>query len=213
MTNIEAKNAGRLLAVEKIQKSFFIERFDDLFISEISALVLDDVHLSGAEIKRRDWQAVYADDNGGAIDIESDALVNWCKQKNISPIYATSRQRLVAHIDNNVLVMKLTKIDTEILNQIDLGMWMFGDIPELASQRISDWRADIWFTNPLQFIVLSEHDGYGTTTIAGPAELIASVKAAATHGEYTWKDGVVPDWNKGAMFPETTVPPDKRAPK
>ena len=145
MIDIEARNARRKTAIETINQSFSLCYFDDIFIQEIKLLVLDDVHLSEPEIKRRNWQVVHADDNSGAIDVESRALIDWWRLRKINPVYATSRQRLIENQNNNVLVMKLTEIDTGVLNQIDLGMWMFGKIPDLAAQRISDWRADIWF--------------------------------------------------------------------
>lgn len=207
---IEAKNASRKIANQIIQQSFCKEHFDDEFLKEMQLLVCDDVHLNEAEIKKRNWVSIYSDNNDGAMDIESQGLIDWWDEQKISPIYATSRQRLFEHTDNQVLVMRLTQIDTCVLNQIDLGMWTFGEISSLANQRISDWRADIWFSKPLRFIVISEHGGYGTTTIAGPAELLEKIQAKTTHDEYEWKPGVVPDWNKGAAFPETSIPPEDR---
>ena len=205
--HIEARIREEKITNTKIQQSFCKANFDNVFIEEMKLLVLDDVHVSELEIKRRGWQAIHSDNNSGEISMEHQPLIDWWKDQKISPIYATSRQRLVEHQDNKVLVMELTEVNASTLNEIDLGMWMFGEIPDLAAQRISDWRADIWFSNPLEFIVLSEHGGYGTTTIAGPAELIESVKALTNHEEYQWKPGVVPDWNKGAAFSETTIPP------
>ena len=200
MIDVAARDAMRKTSVTAVQQSFCITHFSDSFIQEIQSLLLDDVHLNDIEIKRRGWEAIHADGNSGAIDIESQALVDWWKAHEISPVYATSRQRLVEHNDNKVLVMKLTEINSSMLNVIDLGAWMFGKIPDLAAQRIPDWRADVWFSDPLRFIVVWEHGGYGTTTIAGPVELIEAVRARATHDDYEWKAGVVPESNKGQLW-------------
>lgn len=193
-----------------ILESFCMTYIQPTLITDIKSVVLDDVHINESEIKNRNWRSIYAENNRGDIDTEKIALINWWNLQRLYPIYATSRQRIVDHNCGQVLTMKLQHLDEMVLTQITLGMWMFGDIPELAALRVSDWRADLWFSDPLRFVVLAEHDGYGTTTIAGPPDLIECIKASATHGLYEWKDGVVPDWNKGAAFPETRIPPEKR---
>lgn len=195
---IEARDARAKIANEAILESFCIECFDETFIQAMQSLILDDVHLSEAEITRLNWRVIHAHSNDGNLDTETDALVDWWAAQGISPVYMTSLERLVNHDAGRVLVMKLEQADSVVLNQIALGMWMFGEIPELPAQRISDWRCDIWFSCPLRFIVLSEHGGNGTTTIAGTSDLIEAIKSGATHDLYTWQDGVVPSWNQGA---------------
>jgi hypothetical protein len=208
--HLQALEKREQAANKIILESFCMTYFEQTFIQEIKSVVSDDIHLNESEIKSRSWRSIHAVNNRGDIDTEKNALISWWNLHQIYPIYATSRQRIADHNCGQVLVMKLEHLDKMVLTQINLGMWMFGDIPELAALRVSDWRADIWFSDPLRFVVLAEHDGYGTTTIAGPPELIENIKASATHGLYEWKDGVLPDWNKGAAFPETRVPPEKR---
>jgi hypothetical protein len=190
---IEAKISKAKIANKQIQQSFAMENFTAEFFSEITALVVDDVHLNEAEIYRRNWVAIYSDNNDGYLDTEREVLIEWWAQQGIDYIYSTSRKHLIESTNDQVLVMKLANLTSLILCQIESGMWMFGEIPELAQARIADWHADIWFSRPLRFIILFEHGGYGTTTVAGPPELIEIIKTSTTHGLYEWKDGVVPD--------------------
>lgn len=144
------------------------------------------MNLNMEEVKRREWLAIASDDSDGVLNAEMDALINWWSQNGIETIYATSRNRLVNHVDGRVLVMKLETLASSIFNKIQLGTWMFGDIPDLAQQRISDWYEDVYFSYPLRFVVLSTYGGFGRTIISGPSSLVKSIKVAATmrHDEY-----------------------------
>ena len=201
--NIEA---GKL-ADKVIQNSFVMEPFDSEFLSELQAVVVDDVHLDTAEVAKRNWIAIHAYDSSGQLDTELEILLDWRFRESITTVFASSLKHITNSNEAGTLVMKLNNVTSPILAEISAGLWMFGEIPKLAQQRIEDWRADIWFSYPLKFIVLAEHDGYGMISIAGPAELIEKIKTETKHGLFEWRNGVVPSWNKGAEFPETTVPP------
>lgn len=204
---IAAKIKAKKLVHKVIQNSFVMEQFESEFLSEIQSLVVDDVHLDIAELDRRNWEAIHAYDSYGQLDTELDVLLEWWPRNGVSTVFTTSLKHIENSNEAGTLVMKLNNVSDLMLQEISLGLWMFGEIPKLAEQRIEDWRADIWFSYPLKFIVLAEHDGYGMISIAGPVELIEKIKAETNHGLYKWQDGVVPSWNKGAAFPDTTVPP------
>lgn len=190
-------------AQEIIRKSFIERKFDSDFIKKINSLVIDAVHIDLAVLAEFGWSSIYTEDNDGYLDSEIDLLIEWFKKKSINSIFVTSPQRVKNCEEDQVLVMELCAPTSEILVEVQGGGWMFSELSELASQRVSDWRSDIYFSEPLSFLILAEHGAYGTTTICGPEELIMSIKSKATHGEFEWHFGVVPETNKGAAFPKT----------
>lgn len=190
-------------AQEIIRKSFIERKFDSDFIKKINSLVIDAVHVDQAVLAEFGWSSIYTEDNDGYLDSEIDLLIEWFKKKSINSIFVTSPERVKNCEKDQVLVMELCAPTSEILLEVQGGGWMFSELSELASQRVSDWRSDIYFSEPLSFLILAEHGAYGTTTICGPEELIMSIKSKATHGEFEWHLGVVPETNKGAAFPKT----------
>lgn len=180
-------------AISSIRSSFCLESFDPDFIDQISALVTGDISFDLAEVARRSWKVIVSDDSSGQLNTESEVLVQWWKQEGISPVYATSLNRLKKGKVEAAIVMRLVDPDFWVLNQIQGGMWMFGEgVPDLAQQRIADWREDVYFSCPLRFVVLSIYDGDGGSAIAGPPELIRRVLAAAknkfTQDQISWKE-------------------------
>lgn len=194
----EAKKAQDI-----IRKSFIERKFDSAFIKKVNSLVIDAVHVEQAALAQLGWSSIYTEDNDGYLDSEIDLLIEWFKEKSIKSVFITSPKRIKSCKNDKVLVMDLCAPTSEVLVEVQGGGWMFSELSELASQRVSDWRSDIYFSEPLKFLVLTEHGAYGTTTICGPEELIMSIKSKATHGEFEWHFGVVPEINKGAAFPKT----------
>ncbi|MCZ2338030.1 MAG: hypothetical protein LC127_07490 [Chitinophagales bacterium] len=163
----------------KIINSFCLENFPLHLIDEIDALVNGDISFEMSNIKKRSWRAISSLENSGQFFLELEALIQWWTQKKISPIYATSMTRLKQGRKNSTIVMKFNEPDYLTINQIQQGGWMFGNISDIASQRISDWRYDVYFSNPLKFLVLSIYDGDGGTGIAGPSDLIDLILKAS----------------------------------
>lgn len=156
----------------KIINSFCLESFPLHLIDEIDALVNGNVNFEISNIEKRSWRAIRSLENSGQFFLELEALIQWWAQEKISPIYATSMSRLKQGREGSTIVMKFNEPDYLTINQIQQGGWMFGNISDIASQRISDWRYDVYFSNPLKFLVLSIYDGDGGTGIAGPSDLI-----------------------------------------
>lgn len=163
----------------KIINSFCLENFPLHLIDEIDTLVNGDISFEISNIKKRSWRAISSLENSGQIFLELEALIQWWTQKKISPIYATSMPRLKQGRKNSTIVMKFNEPDYLTINQIQQGGWMFGNISDIASQRISDWRYDVYFSTPLKFLVLSIYDGDGGTGIAGPSDLIDLILKAS----------------------------------
>lgn len=193
----EAKKAQDI-----IRKSFIEKKFSSDFIRKINSLVVDAVHVDEAALAQFGWSSIYAEDNDGYLDSEIDLLIEWFKEKSIMPIFITSPERVKNCKNAQLLVMELCAPTSEIFVEVQGGGWMFSELSELTSQRVSDWRSDIYFSEPLCFLILAEHGAYGSTTICGPEELINLIKTKTTHGEFEWHLGVVPETNKGAAFPK-----------
>lgn len=160
-------------SILKIRKSFCIEKLSFELIFEIEDLVKDDLNFNVKNVRRKDWRVIASKDTSGQIFNELDILIKWWKDNEVEPLYATSLQRIKNRGERPIILMKFDCVDYSIINQIQVGGWMFGEnISDLGKQRISDWRNDVYFSDPLKFLVLSVYDGDGGTTIAGPSEII-----------------------------------------
>jgi len=193
---------------ERIQRSLRMEVFDANFLEELRTLLHDETHFSFEEIQRRNWKAIHAD-NGGELDTEMDAILNWFTAQGITTMYASSKQEIDAAHDGRVLVVYLEAPNDDDLLDLQLGLWMFHTADKSDEDfglAWTTWRDGLYFSKPLQFAILREADGYGSTTIAGPSGLIDAVKASANHGLYLWMDGPLPLENLGGKNP-STVPP------
>lgn len=173
----------RELAIASIRNSFALEKFPLDLIEGIEDLVRGELDFNIEKLKAINWRAVVSNDSCGQIFPELEALIRWWEKEGISPVYATSLQRLKDGKGDLTIVMKFGCVSFLGINQVQLGGWMFGDgLPDIASKRISDWRDDVYFSWPLRFLVLSIYDGDGGTAIAGPPELISSILDASKHG-------------------------------
>lgn len=172
--NLSSQNKKNIeVAIASIRKSFTLEKFPLDLIEEIESLVKGSAEFNIENIKAINWRVIVSDNCAGQIYSELEALVQWWRKEGISPIYATSLQRLKNGKNEPTIVMRFSCASFWEINQVQQGGWMFGDdLPDIASKRISDWRDDVYFSWPLRFLVLSTYDGDGGTAIAGPSELI-----------------------------------------
>lgn len=189
----------RRKAPERIQRSICMETFDAEFLMQLRALFHDEMHLSHEEIQRRSWKAIHAD-NSGELDSEKDAILEWFSAHGITTMYASSKQEIDSAQYERVLVVRLDDPTHDDLLDLQLGLWMF-ETPDKVGEDFglawTTWRDGLYFSRPLQFAILRDADGYGSTTIAGPPDLIEAVKASATHDLYLWADGPLPLSNMG----------------
>lgn len=168
------------IAISSLKESFVLEKFPLDLIEEIESLAEGDRGFNLSNIKNINWKAIVNNNGTGQIYSELEALVQWWEKEGISPIYATSLQRLKNGKSEPTIAMKLSCPSFLEINQIQQGGWMFGDdLPDIASKRILDWRDDIYFSWPLRFLVLSTYDGDGGTAIAGSPELIEIILDAS----------------------------------
>ncbi|MBD9402824.1 hypothetical protein [Comamonas sp. CMM02] len=172
--NLSSQNKKNIeISIDSIRKCFTLEKFPLNLIEEIENLVKGSTEFNIDNIKAINWRVIVSNNSAGQIYSELEALVKWWRKEGISPIYATSLQRLKNGKSEPTIVMKFSRASFWEINQVQQGAWMFGDdLPDIASKRISDWRDDVYFSWPLRFLVLSTYDGDGGTAIAGPSELI-----------------------------------------
>ncbi|MDM0046629.1 hypothetical protein QTH91_19220 [Variovorax dokdonensis] len=176
---------------ERIQESLCIEQFDAAFVRQLAALFDDAEHLSEMAIEREQWVAVYSE-NAGQLDGEIDGILEWLRDNQITRIYATSKHEMDMSIDGKLLIVRLQEPNRLDFVDLQLGLWMFAAGTSSPQLEWDTWRNGLYFSNPIKFAILRTADGLGSTTIAGPPELIAAVKANAHHGLYEWIDGVLP---------------------
>jgi hypothetical protein len=81
------------VAIASIRKSFTLEKFPLDLIEEIESLVKGSAEFNIENIKAINWRVIVSDNCAGQIYSELEALVQWWRKENISPIYATSLQR------------------------------------------------------------------------------------------------------------------------
>lgn len=164
-------------------------------VSELIELISSEFEFNVDAVLRKGWECIHATNSSGFLDNERELISNFAHDQGWNDLFVCSRKDIISAKGGSIPLACIPDFTEKDIQDLQVGAWFLFDYEHRLyndKQVWLDWVNVVYFTLPLNFIVINSIDGKndngGFTTIVGIPDLIRLIKKESTHEIYKWVD-------------------------